>query len=422
MNEIINQYFDLSQMSKHFDEVLDGFVITLELSVIAGALALLWGLVLALLRQLPGKALMPVRFLTIAYIDVFRGDPAADPDPADLRQPRLPASCRKRSRSRTGSANRTPSGTGSMALTITYGAYMAEVYRAGIEAVPGGQMEAARSLGMSHRQAMRNVIVPQAVRKVIAPMLNEFIALLKDTTLVSVIALNEVVLVGRDIQSQDLQQLGADARRDHVPGRSSCPLARLVDRLIAREQARNLTRGAAHRVMRTEPMAGADAQAGGDPQALRRPRGAARDRPRGRAGRSRLRDRAERLRQEHAAALHQPARAARGGRDLPRGPRHLQGARVGQRRAGWELDFVRQRVGMVFQQFNLFPHRTALQNVTMAPEKVLGRSQRGGAGEGQRRCSSGSASPTSSTSTPNGSRAASSSGSRSPGRWRWTRT
>ena len=53
-----------------------------------------------------------------------------------------------------------------MALTVTYGAYMAEVYRAGIEAVPGGQMEAARSLGMSHRQAMRNVIVPQAVRKI----------------------------------------------------------------------------------------------------------------------------------------------------------------------------------------------------------------------------------------------------------------
>ena len=76
-----------------------------------------------------------------------------------------------------------------IALTITYGAYMAEVYRAGIEAVPGGQMEAARSLGMSHGQAMRNVIVPQAVRKVIPPLLNEFIALMKDTTLVSVIAL-----------------------------------------------------------------------------------------------------------------------------------------------------------------------------------------------------------------------------------------
>ena len=64
---------------------------------------------------------------------------------------------------------------------------MAEVYRAGIEAVPRGQMEAARSLGMSHGQAMRYVIVPQAVRKVIPPLLNDFIALMKDTSLVSVL-------------------------------------------------------------------------------------------------------------------------------------------------------------------------------------------------------------------------------------------
>ena len=73
-----------------------------------------------------------------------------------------------------------------IAITLTYGAYMAEVYRAGIEAVPRGQMEAARSLGMSHGQAMRYIIVPQAVRKVIPPLLNDFIALMKDTSLVSV--------------------------------------------------------------------------------------------------------------------------------------------------------------------------------------------------------------------------------------------
>ena len=129
-----------------------------------------------------------------------------------------------------------------MAITITYGAYMAEVYRAGIEAVPGGQMEAARSLGMSHGQAMRNVIVPQAVRKVIAPLLNDFIALMKDTTLVSVIALNEVALVGRDIQGETFRSsaltLGAIMFL-----LVTLPLARLVDRLINREQ-RRFTRGA----------------------------------------------------------------------------------------------------------------------------------------------------------------------------------
>ena len=81
---------------------------------------------------------------------------------------------------------------------------MAEVYRAGIEAVPRGQMEAARSLGMSHLQAMRHIIVPQAVTKIPAPMLNELISLLKDTTLVSVIALGESVLVSREILAERL--------------------------------------------------------------------------------------------------------------------------------------------------------------------------------------------------------------------------
>src|SRR6478672_1883003 len=75
MNEIINQYFDLSQMSKHFDEVFEGFIITLELFAVAALLALVWGLILALLRQLPGKGLLPVRLVTISYIDVFRGIP-----------------------------------------------------------------------------------------------------------------------------------------------------------------------------------------------------------------------------------------------------------------------------------------------------------------------------------------------------------
>src|SRR6478735_7879816 len=230
MNEIIEQYFDLSQMSKNFDEVLHGFQLTIELALIAAALALVWGLILALLRQLPGKGLLPVRFLTISYIDVFRGIPllilillisgslAFLPLPEAITIPHW-----------LGKPDNFWYGI--MALTIAYGAYMAEVYRAGIEAVPRGQMEAARSLGMSHFQAMRNVIVPQGVRKIPAPMLNELISLLKDTTLVSVIALNEVVLVGRDIQSKAFNSsaltLGAIMFLVIV-----LPLARLVDWMI----------------------------------------------------------------------------------------------------------------------------------------------------------------------------------------------
>jgi polar amino acid transport system permease protein len=242
MEEFLKQFFDLGFMADHFGEVLDGFWITVQLSVISGALALVWGLVLATLRQLPGKAFLPVRFVTIAYIDVFRGVPlllliliiaggipALDFLPESLRLPEW-----------FGKPDSFWFGV--LAITITYGAYMAEVYRAGIESVPPGQMEAARSLGMNHGQAMRSVILPQAVRKLIAPLLNDFIALTKDTTLVSVIALNEVVLVGSDIQSETFNSsaltLGA-----LMFLAVTLPLARLVDKLIAREQSR-FTRGA----------------------------------------------------------------------------------------------------------------------------------------------------------------------------------
>jgi polar amino acid transport system permease protein len=237
MSEIVSQYFDLSLMGEHFGEVLDGFWLTVQLSIVGGALALAWGLALALMRQLPGRGLLPVRFVTIAYIDVFRGVPLLIiillisgslpylPLPEAIRIPRW-----------FGQPD--PFWYGVMAITITYGAYMAEVYRSGIEGVARGQMEAARSLGMSHGQAMRNVIVPQAVRKVFAPLLNDFVALMKDTTLVSVIALNEVALVGRDIQSETFNSsaltLGA-----LMFLLVTLPLARLVDRLIARDQGRS---------------------------------------------------------------------------------------------------------------------------------------------------------------------------------------
>jgi polar amino acid transport system permease protein len=241
MQEIIDQFFDVGFMAEHFDEILEGFWVTIQLAFVSGVLALIWGLILALLRQLPGRPLAPVRFLTIAYIDVFRaiplllilvliatGIPALTFLPESVRIPQW-----------LGKPD--PFWFGTLGLTVTYGAYMAEVYRAGIEAVPAGQMEAARSLGMNHGQAMRNVIVPQAVRKVFAPMLNEFIALMKDTTLVSVIALNEVLQVASDIQSETFISAGLTlgALMFLVV---ILPLARLVDKLIARTQGR-YTRG-----------------------------------------------------------------------------------------------------------------------------------------------------------------------------------
>jgi len=86
-------------------------------------------------------------------------------------------------------------------LTVCYGAYMSEIYRAGIQSVPKGQMEAARSLGMTHSQSMRHVILPQAVRVVLPPVGNEFIALLKDSCLVSVVAVADLTRRGREFMA-----------------------------------------------------------------------------------------------------------------------------------------------------------------------------------------------------------------------------
>jgi polar amino acid transport system permease protein len=240
------QYFDFGLMRSEFDPVLDGFWSTVQLSVISGALSLSWGLVLAVLRQLPGRALAPVRGLTIAYIDVFRGIPLLmilllvsgglgafafeGVIPEAIGIPRF-----------FGKPD--PFWYGVFAITLTYGAYMAEVYRAGIEAVPRGQMEAARSLGMSHGQAMRFVIVPQAVRSVIPPLLNDFIALMKDTSLVSFLGFVEVTQAGRDVQSEFFNSSGLTLGAIMFLI-VTIPLARLVDRLIAREQARTQRGGA----------------------------------------------------------------------------------------------------------------------------------------------------------------------------------
>jgi len=249
VGRIIEQYFDLGVMFDpgNVDKVLSGFFFTIKLSIVAGVLSLAWGLVLAVLRQTPGRWGVLVRWPTIAYIDVFRGVPAlltillvqgslgalASVDPQTGEAGVLP----RWLGIPDWLGQPSPFWYGVIAITLTYGAYMAEVYRAGIEAVPQGQTEAARSLGMSHGQAMRKVVVPQAVRKVIPPLLNDFIALMKDTTLVSVIGLIEVVQAGRDIQSETLNSsalmLGAI-----LFVLVTIPLARVVDVLISRQQAR----------------------------------------------------------------------------------------------------------------------------------------------------------------------------------------
>jgi polar amino acid transport system permease protein len=236
MEVFFRQYFDLDIIRDNFSFVLEGFGQTLLLSVVSAVLAMSLGLVLALLRQSPGRPMMPVRALAITYIDVMRGIPlllvillisGSVPFltflPQTLRAPDF-----------FGKPDIFWFGV--VGIALTYGAYYAEVYRAGLEGVPYGQTEAARSLGMSHRQSLRHVIVPQAIRRVIPPMLNDFIALTKDTSLVQVIGFVEVVRAGREVQAETFNSsaLTLGALMFIVV---TIPLARLVDRLIARQQA-----------------------------------------------------------------------------------------------------------------------------------------------------------------------------------------
>ena len=240
MDFILDYYFNLDIIRENFDFVVDGLWVTIKLWVVSSVLSLIWGLVLAVLRQLPGTALAPVRWVTIGYIDVFRGIPAllvlllvsgflaaAQADGVIPESLGLP----------TWFGEPTWFWYGVIGLTLTYGAYLAEVYRAGIEAVPRGQMEAARSLGMSHGQSMRFVIVPQAVRKVIPPLLNDLIALMKDTSLIFAIGGSELLDAGFSVESDSFNgsalMLGALFYL-----LLTIPLARLVDWLIAREQRR----------------------------------------------------------------------------------------------------------------------------------------------------------------------------------------
>ena len=141
---------------------------------------------------------------------------------------------------------------GVMALILIYGAYMAEVYRAGIEAVPRGQMEAARSLGMSHGQAMRHIIVPQAVTQGPGPLLNDLVALMKDTALVSVIALIEAVLVGREILAE-LNSSALTLDRLLLPDHHDCRW-RALGRPPDQAKQGKITRGAQMRSREAEPM------------------------------------------------------------------------------------------------------------------------------------------------------------------------
>jgi His/Glu/Gln/Arg/opine family amino acid ABC transporter permease subunit len=165
------------------------------ISVVAYAIALIIGLIAGLGRVSRNKVLYT---LATVYVELVRGIPllVIILYSQFVLAPLL-------------GTQRNPAISGIIGLAFGYGAYLAEVYRAGIESIERGQMEAGRSLGLSYRQTMRLIVLPQAIRRVIPPLANDFIAMVKDSSLVSAIGVNELTNLARIDGSRTFDYLRA---------------------------------------------------------------------------------------------------------------------------------------------------------------------------------------------------------------------
>jgi len=232
--EVRKAFFDRKIFSDSFPEIAHAFLLNIRIFITAEALILVFALAIAVLRGLPGPVLFPFRLLAVLYTDLFRGIPTilviyilGFGAPA-LQLSGVPNS---------------PLFWGVTALVLVYSAYVAEVYRAGIDSVHPSQEAAARSLGLTRGQTLRYVIVPQAVRRVIPPLLNDFIGLQKDSALVALIG---------PIEAFRQSQIDVAATFNYTPYMATAllfilvtiPLARFTDWLIARDRRRQSAGGA----------------------------------------------------------------------------------------------------------------------------------------------------------------------------------
>jgi ectoine/hydroxyectoine ABC transporter permease protein EhuD len=190
MWSILGLLFNVRGISSYLPQLLRGAIVTIELTISAMALSLVLGLIVALMRVTRMKG---VRAIATFYVEVIRGTPC-------LLQLFyiyyvLPFF----------GIRFLPLTAGILGLTINYSAYLSEVYRAGITAVPKGQIEAAQALGMSRTLLMRLIILPQAVRIVVPPLGNYFISLFKDSALASIISVPELLFSGQVIAATNFQ-------------------------------------------------------------------------------------------------------------------------------------------------------------------------------------------------------------------------
>lgn len=209
------------------EDVTVAFWVNIKVAVGAQVLVLIVGLVLAVMRLLPGRAGRPLRWLSIAYVDTFRAIPSIIVlylVGFGLKLAQVPVI-----------KDFSPIWLAIIALTLTYSGYVAEVYRAGIESIHPSQWAAARSLGLSYPMTLRTIIVPQAVRRIVPPLLNDFIGLQKDTALIGVMGVTDAFTQAR-LTSSNVFNLSPVMVVALLFVLITIPQARFVDRLLSNEQ------------------------------------------------------------------------------------------------------------------------------------------------------------------------------------------
>ncbi len=195
-DRVRDSFFDVRTGWHDLPALLRALWINLQMMLISEVLILPLAATIAVLRTLRGPVFFPLRLAATVYVDVFRGLPVLIV--LYLVGFGVPAL-------RLQGAPDSPFVLCIVALVLTYTAYVAEVFRAGIESIHPSQRAAARSLGLTHTQTLRHVVFPQAVRRVLPPLLNDFVSLQKDTSLVSVVGIIDVVLTADNLKSHDFK-------------------------------------------------------------------------------------------------------------------------------------------------------------------------------------------------------------------------
>ncbi len=231
--EVHRVFFGWHDITSSFPEIARAFVLNVKVFLVCEVFILVFALLIAVLRSLPGPVFFPLRALAIIYADLARGVPTI------LVIALLGFGAPALQLSGVPTSRVFWAGVG---LVLIYSGYVAEVYRAGIESVHPSQEAAARSLGLSRVQALRSVILPQAIRRVIPPLLNDFIGLQKDTALVGTLGVVEAFNQSQ-IDANATFTFGSYLAAAVLFVAITIPLARFTDWLIVRDRRRRQAAG-----------------------------------------------------------------------------------------------------------------------------------------------------------------------------------